>query len=148
MALIMIDDWGKPPTAIQSQSALRKTSLAAENIILKTSPKRSAITTILHIEDDQSVAAVVKALLEAEGWQVDTCLNGVTGLMKIAGESHYDLLLIDNDLPEVAGSEILRQTRIMPHRSRLPIIMLSGSLYEPTAPRLGGDLYLRKPDDV
>ena len=48
---------------------------------------------ILHVEDDETVAGVVKAIFEEEGWQVESCADGNAALGKIVGAESYDLLL-------------------------------------------------------
>ncbi len=115
----------------------------APEMDLKPAPVR-----ILHVEDDEFIADMVKEILALEGWHVETRDNGVAALMTIAGDTPYDLILLDNDLPEIAGVEILRQTRSMSHRSWVPIVMLSGNLDEPLATLSGADMCLRKPDDL
>jgi len=35
---------------------------------------------ILHVDDDETIAANTKEMLEQQGWQVDTCADANTGL--------------------------------------------------------------------
>jgi|SRR5256885_13450500 len=103
---------------------------------------------ILYVEDYRPLLMLVRELLESEGWQVETCENGIEALKKLESETHYDLVLLDHDLPGMDGLELVRRARQMPHRQRVPIIMLSASRCQSDALEAGANLFLRKPEDV
>jgi CheY-like chemotaxis protein/vacuolar-type H+-ATPase subunit H len=63
---------------------------------------------ILHVEDNQVVAGMVKETLENEGWQVEACADGSEALERITSDAHYDLLLLAYDLPGLNGSASAR----------------------------------------
>jgi CheY-like chemotaxis protein len=67
--------------------------------------------TILVVEDHQAVADALKDTLEAEGWRAVTCFSGAVALSRLAGNSHYDLMITDNHLPHVDGLEVVRYAR-------------------------------------
>jgi two-component system chemotaxis response regulator CheY len=104
--------------------------------------------TILHVEDNRAVAMAVRDTFKAEGWNVITSDDGAMALKMIKGENHYDLLLVDNDLPNVSGLEIVRRARELPHRKDKPIAMLSASDVGAEAWRAGVSAFLRKPEDI
>jgi len=79
---------------------------------------------------------------------VVTCDNGAKALRMLAGKEHYDLLLFDDELPHVNGSELIHRARQLPHRKRVPIIMFSASDVEAEAWRAGADAVLKNPDDI
>jgi CheY-like chemotaxis protein len=110
--------------------------------------KKNSAVTILHVEDDRHVAEMMRDTLEAEGWRVETCADGTTALKRLAGETHYDILLFDQDLPGVSGLELVRAARKIPRRRRVPVVMLSASDVEAEAWRAGVDAFLRKPEDI
>jgi CheY-like chemotaxis protein len=103
---------------------------------------------ILHVEDDKLVAGVVGEMLELEGWQVDLCMDGAAALAKIESAEHYDLILLDYDLPRVGGLELARRVRQLHHRSATPIVMLSASPVSTEALRGSVDAFLKKPEDI
>jgi DNA-binding response OmpR family regulator len=103
---------------------------------------------ILHIEDDETISGIVKEMLETEGWTVETSAEGKQALAKSAGIVHYDLLLIDYDLPGVNGLEIVRRARNLGHRVTTPIVVLSASPVEGAAREADADVFLQKPLDV
>ncbi|HKP72569.1 MAG TPA: response regulator [Pyrinomonadaceae bacterium] len=103
---------------------------------------------ILLVEDDEIVRQTLMEMLECEGWQVECCADGLLGLSKINSQKTYDLLLLDNEMPELTGLELTRQARILPHRRQTPIIMMSASNYAREARRAGADEFLEKPGDM
>ncbi len=103
---------------------------------------------ILHVEDNREVAAAVRNTLEEEGWAVRHCADGADARREIASDAHYDLILLDNELPGASGIELVRRARSLPRRRRTPIIMFSASDCAADARRAGADAFLRKPRDT
>jgi len=108
----------------------------------------SAPLSILHVEDHPMVAKVIREMLEAANYRVELCTDGKAALAKLTGDDHYDMLVIDNELPGLNGLELVRTTRKLTHRRRIPIIMLSGEDIEKEAWSAGADEFLRKPGGV
>lgn len=129
----------------------RNRSLAEERVrpaIGKNKGGEIRPARILHVEDNQMVAGMVKEMLENQGWEVDTCADGTVALERICGEDEYDLLLVDYDLPGVNGTEIINCARELDHRCDTPMVMLAASPVEAAARDAGADVFLRKPQDV
>jgi CheY-like chemotaxis protein len=103
---------------------------------------------ILHVEDNQTVSAMVKETLESEGWEVEACADGMQALRRIKSDAHYDLLLLDYDLPGLNGVELLQKARALAHRRGIPVIVLSGTAVEEAVMQAGADAFLRKPEDI
>lgn len=112
------------------------------------SPEHVRPVTILHINDETMMAEAAKQFLESQGWRVEAFRDGLTGLSRLEGEDHYDLLVIGSDLPDVDGLAIVRRTRQIPHREGLPIIMLSAGNRRAEAHRAGVDEFLQKPEGM
>jgi CheY-like chemotaxis protein len=104
--------------------------------------------TILYAEDYRLLMHYVKELLEAQGWRVEACADGLAALEKIESDNNYDLLVLDNSLPAVSGLELVRRARSLPHRQFTPIIMLSASDVAQSASRAGVNAFLKKPDEI
>ena len=104
--------------------------------------------TILYVEDSKYVADAVKETLECEGWRVETCADGYVALLLIKSERRYDLIILDNELPNVSGLGLARRTRELSHRKATPIIMLSASEGVRDALLAGVNTFLRKPQDI
>jgi len=100
---------------------------------------------ILYIEDDDSIAEMVKLGLEAVGYAVELAADGQTGLLK-ALEEDWSLIILDGMLPGLDGLDICRRLRA--RRDRTPILMLSARdtlADEVRGLETGADDYLAKP---
>src|SRR5436853_4081609 len=130
--------------AVRTPIEPRKRSL----IFVNDSDLETAPLSILHVEDSDLVVNAVKEILKAEGWMVESFRDGVSALEAISGDAHYDVLICDNEMPGMNGIELIAQTRLLPHRQQMPIIMLSASDVEREARRAGANAFLRKPEDI
>jgi CheY-like chemotaxis protein len=99
---------------------------------------------VLHVEDDETVAGIVKEMLEEQGWQVETCADGNAALEKISGQDDYDVLVVDNDLPGVDGLELINRAREMDHRCDTPMVVLAANPVEAAAREAGADVFFAK----
>jgi CheY-like chemotaxis protein len=104
--------------------------------------------SILHVEDNQHIAKLVNDMVATEEWRVEICADGYGALDRLSGKDHYDLLLIDNDIPGLSGLELIKRARTISHRRRTPIVMLSGSDCEAEAWGAGVDAFLKKPEHI
>ena len=100
---------------------------------------------LLLVEDDDKIAAAVTRGLRAEGFTVETAVDGEEGLWR-AREGAYDLIVLDIMLPKRNGYEICADLREAGDWT--PILMLTakdGDLDEAEALDTGADDYLTKP---
>ncbi|MDQ3803571.1 MAG: response regulator [Acidobacteriota bacterium] len=134
----------RTPAKTRRRSLIRHASTPKRH----AAKKRAWPTTVLHVEDHKVIAEAVKETLELEGWRVVTCGDGAAALKTLAGNARYELLIVDNHLPNVNGLEVVRYARQLPHRRKTPIIMLSASEAEAEARSAGADVFLRKPQDI
>src|SRR5437588_1143053 len=73
----------------------------------KPSPvRRTSPIAILHVEDNAQVANLVADMFAEKDWRIELCPEGGTALVKLTGEEHYELLIMDNDLSEMNGLEL------------------------------------------
>lgn len=119
-----------------------------KKVVTTTRRHMASQISILHVEDYEPIARVVAETLTNQGMHVDSCMNGSTALKILKGDSHYDAIIVDNDLPGLNGFELVMRTRNIAHRRTTPIIMLSGDDIEKEAWRSGVDDFLRKPEGV
>lgn len=94
------------------------------------------------------VARIVQEKLELDGCEVEICADGTLALEKITSNTHYNLLLLDNELPGISGLQLVQHARGLAHHHRTPIIILSATLDDETARMAGADAFLRKPEDI
>jgi diguanylate cyclase (GGDEF)-like protein len=101
--------------------------------------------TILIIEDEEDILALLSSLLENEGYKIITACNGREGLEKFQ-EHNPDLILTDVKMPIMDGIEVLREVKTK--ESDTEVIILTGHSDEATAIdclRLGAYDYFCKP---
>ncbi len=79
--------------------------------------------SILLVEDHLPIARQVSEFLEADGWQIDYTDRGVQAI-ELAREHHYDLVLLDLNLPDIDGIDVCAQIKRVA-RSNVPILMLT-----------------------
>jgi len=80
---------------------------------------------VLLIEDDAVAAKGIELMLKPEGFHVYTTELGEEGV-DLGKVYEYDLILLDLDLPDMNGMNVLRALRLA--KINTPIIILSGSL--------------------
>jgi len=103
---------------------------------------------ILLVEDDASIAIVITAALEVDGFTVDRC-DSVAGRDELLARNAYHLLLTDVMLTDGDGIETLG--RVREAHPDLPIIILSAQNTLDTAVRAsdtGAFEYFPKPFDL
>jgi two-component system, chemotaxis family, chemotaxis protein CheY len=104
--------------------------------------------SILQVEDNRLLGGTIADMLAEQDWQTKHCVDADNALRELTGNYHYDALLVDNDLPEMAGLDLVPRVRKITHRRRIPIVMLSATDHETEAWRAGIDAYLKKPDQI
>lgn len=139
-----LNKWHRHLLSTRSLVIPRRQSL----MFIDEDEKQTRPVTILHVEDNELVAGALKETLETEGWTVETCNKGAAALKLLESESHYDVLIFDNQLPDINGVELIRQTRELPHRQQTPIIMLSANDVGREARQAGANVFLQKLNDM
>lgn len=84
------------------------------------------------MEDDRAVRLLFTRVLQAAGYQVIACENGLTGLE--AARTHIDrldALVTDARMPGMSGQKLIARIRIL--KPNLPAIIVSGNLIEDIA---------------
>jgi DNA-binding response OmpR family regulator len=100
---------------------------------------------LLIVEDEPNMVNGLKDNLEFEGYEVDTAMEGKSGLQKVLHEK-FDLILLDVMLPEVSGFEICKAAR--KQGITTPIILLTAKgeeIDKVLGLELGADDYITKP---
>lgn len=82
---------------------------------------------VLICEDNLDVAYILSSLLEEQGLSSDTAATGAAAKALLA-EKHYQLMLLDLTLPDTDGISLLRDLRVDPATSTLPVIVVSANI--------------------
>ena len=102
---------------------------------------------VLLVDDEESVRAFCKLILQGEGIQCDESADGASALEAVK-EKAYDLVLTDIHMPRMTGLEVLHQLRESPPAPNLKIVMISGQASSDEMAHMliaGADDYLTKP---
>ncbi|MGH9405853.1 MAG: response regulator transcription factor [Terriglobia bacterium] len=105
----------------------------------------SYLARVLAVEDDESLAGLLRERLESDGYRVECAHDGVAAQERIAAAA-YDLMILDLNLPNLDGSELLK--RVRSHDRFLPVLVLTGRGHledRISTLDLGADDYLTKP---
>jgi len=100
---------------------------------------------LLIIEDDSGFASSLQRLLTHAGYSAEVSGTGLAGLQRLA-ESHPDLALLDINLPDMTGHEVIRAAR--EKGLDVPVVVVSGESEIDAAIlalRLGALDFVRKP---
>ncbi len=81
-------------------------------------------TTILIVEDEDSLRRVLKDLLEMEGYVIVEARDGAEAMEEI-DRHNPDLVLLDLNLPNVDGHTVLRKLRAEASTEHLPVVVLT-----------------------
>jgi len=104
-------------------------------------------STILLVDDEDSIQKLLAYPLEREGYRVLQARDGVEALEQFASE-HVDLVVLDIMLPKLDGLEVCKRLRA---ESEVPIIMLTArddELDKVLGLELGADDYITKPFSI
>jgi diguanylate cyclase (GGDEF)-like protein/PAS domain S-box-containing protein len=105
--------------------------------------------SILVVDDSEFNRDALSRRLEQKGFLVDTAADG-SGALECAASRHFDLVLLDVEMPGMSGLDVLRQLRESRSQTELPVIMVtaraqSADIIE--ALGLGANDYITKPVD-
>ncbi len=111
---------------------------------IKTPPH---VFRVLVVDDDAGIREFSRAVLQAEGWQCGEVNDGSLAL-QVLSQDHYDLMLLDINMPGMSGLEVLQRVRQAPPCPHFKVIMFSGASSPDELAQLlaaGADDYLNKP---
>jgi CheY-like chemotaxis protein len=107
--------------------------------------------TILYIEDNLSNLKLVEQILTRRpGFKLMSAMQGGLGV-DLAREHHPELILLDVNLPDMGGGEVLRQLQKDPRTVSIPVVVVSADAMMGQIERFmtaGARAYLTKPIDV
>src|SRR5207245_9560968 len=99
---------------------------------------------VLLIEDDSATAQSIELMLKSESFNIYTTDLGEEGI-DLGKLYDYDIILLDLNLPDMFGFEVLRSLRVS--KVKTPILILSGLTGiedKVSGPGFGSDDYMTK----
>nr|WP_245363439.1 response regulator transcription factor [Neorhizobium galegae] len=110
--------------------------------------KRGDFVRILLVEDNQALAEGLSTILRGSGYAVDAVADGASAEAVAAAET-YDLVILDLNLPEMDGLDVLRAMRARANKAAVMILTARGTPEERVKGLdLGADDYMIKPFDI
>ncbi|PIZ12965.1 MAG: hypothetical protein COY53_07310 [Elusimicrobia bacterium CG_4_10_14_0_8_um_filter_37_32] len=82
------------------------------------------VKKILVIDDEPAIAQLIKINLEADGYEVDTALDGMEGIEK-AKASPPDVITLDVLMPGMNGFQVMELLKKNPGTADIPVIFIS-----------------------
>ena len=104
---------------------------------------------VLLIEDDHATAQSIELMLKSEGFNVYTTDLGEEGI-DLGKIYDYDLILLDLNLPDMSGTDILEKVKSDERLRRAPVVILTTTDDKIEIQRcydLGCNVYITKPVD-
>jgi CheY-like chemotaxis protein len=115
------------------------------------SPELAFVPSVLYVDDNIQSIDIISRLLHAKThWRLMTSMLGVEGV-EIATTLRPDLILLDLQLPDINGLDVLRQLRGDFRTSETPILMLSAEAHQNKIDEClsaGANDYFVKPCDL
>ena len=107
------------------------------------------MATVLVVEDEFAIAALLEMVLTDEGHHVLTAANGRQGLERLAEGPRPDLVITDYMMPVLDGAGLLRAMRENEAQRDIPCIVMSSMPEANVRERINGyAAFLRKPFDL
>lgn len=104
--------------------------------------------TVLTVDDDDKMRKLLKVNLQTDGIEVREANTG-NECLRLVRDEPIDLVLLDLDLPDGSGWDVLATMRSTPEMSTMPVIVLSATPPERGKLRqLRPEDYVQKPFDA
>ncbi|MEK7234070.1 MAG: response regulator [Elusimicrobiota bacterium] len=102
------------------------------------------MTRILVVDDEESIRVLLQDVLGSNGYACEGVGSAHEALEKIE-RSDYDLMIIDQNMPIMTGSQAIALLRSNPKHHGLPILMCAA---RPPEKNMGVNGYIPKPIDL
>ena len=110
-------------------------------------PRQGSAGCVLIIDDEAEIRESLQTLLEMEGYDVETAVDGQDGLLHL-GERPFDLVLLDLALPDRNGMEVLQEIRARDPQLSVIMITAYGTVENAVvAMQAGAANFIQKPWD-
>ncbi len=105
---------------------------------------------ILIVDDEADIIEILQFVMEANGYECITAMDGEEGL-KLARETSPDLIILDVMMPKINGYKISRLLKYDAKYKNIPILMITARSQEEDkiiGEETGADEYITKPFNV
>ncbi len=108
------------------------------------------MSLILIVEDNERNLKLVRDVLNVKGYETIDSMTGEGGVA-LAAQRRPDLVLLDIQLPDIDGFQVLAKLRADPTTKAIPVVAVSASVMPSDVQRIGAagfDGYVTKPISV
>ena len=141
----------RPPVAPYERKSPAKAAVPPTNDPLTTVPADDGRPYVLYIEDNETSFRMVEQILQ-DIPAINLCWANCGRAGLAAAQAHIpELILLDLDLPDMHGSEVLRTLQQEPATAGIPVIVVSADISPRQIERMlaaGARNYLTKPFDI
>jgi len=104
-------------------------------------PKR-----VLIVDDEENIREMTRLALESAGYEVGEAGTGLEAFAIVGGDESWDAVLLDQKMPHMLGTEILRRLKVMLPTTRIIMMTAYASIdLAVEAMKLGASDFVRKP---
>jgi DNA-binding response OmpR family regulator len=103
--------------------------------------------SILVVEDDEHISAILRLALEGDGYAVDSAGDGLDALQKVR-EKTPDLIILDLNMPRMGGEDFLYAWHAGSTTPEAPVLVVTATSQALRPTDLGVEAVLPKPFDL
>jgi len=101
---------------------------------------------VLIVDDEENIRQMTRLALEAAGYEIGEAGSGLEAFAIIGGDDSWDAVLLDQKMPGMVGTEILRRIKVMLPAARVIMMTAYASVeLAVEAMKLGATDFVRKP---
>lgn len=103
---------------------------------------------VLVIDDEPYIGRIIRMQFERGPYRVSIATDGREGLEFLRKHSDVDLVLVDVNMPNLSGLDVLEEARRDPRLKTVPFVVLTAAgrhAYEERAQSLGAAAFMTKP---
>jgi len=111
------------------------------------SHSRASNRTIMVVDDNVDIVAIIKTILEDKGYALQFAYSGQEAF-NLLGEQKPDLIILDILMPIIDGLEVLTRLKGDPDTASIPVILLTSKVeYKDVliGYNMGANYYITKP---
>jgi FixJ family two-component response regulator len=103
------------------------------------------MTKVLIVDDEANIRQMTRLTLETAGYQVGEAASGMECFAILGGDAAWDVVLLDQKMPVLIGTDVLRRLRVLVPQAHVIIMTAFASVeLAVEAMKLGAD-FVRKP---
>lgn len=103
---------------------------------------------VVVVDDDPMIRFLVAEFLKAHGYEV-TALESGKDCIEHLGHSSADLIIVDLQMPEMTGVDVVRAMRDSPALNSIPVMMLTANIQDGQSDiNALATCYIEKPFDM